>query len=128
MIGVTIGFDIACCTSNNSLVNYINYLGCEKGFAIKARQGVYSSDSTPFADNGVPALSFARIAPQGGAVIHSRKDVIDYLEEDNYYKSCDFIAEFAERMSSAVVFPVEGDIPGNMKEEIEYYFGRKERP
>ena len=128
MIGVTLGFDIACCTSNNSLVNYINYLGCEKGFAIKARQGVYSSDSTPFADNGVPALSFARISPQGGAVIHSRKDVIDYLEEDNYYKSCDFIAEFAERMSGAVVFPVERDIPGNMKEEIEYYFGRKERP
>ena len=128
MIGVTLGFDIACCTANNSLVNYINYLGCEKGFAIKARQGVYSSDSTPFADNGVPALSFARISPQGGAVIHSRKDVIDYLEEDNYYKTCDFIAYFAEKMSSSVVFPVEHDIPGNMKEEIEYYFGRKERP
>ncbi|MBQ8292826.1 MAG: Zn-dependent exopeptidase M28 [Bacilli bacterium] len=128
MIGVTLGFDIACCTANSSLVNYINYLGCEKGFAIKARQGVYSSDSTPFADNGVPALSFARISPQGGAVIHSRKDVIDFLEEENYYKSCDFIAQFAERMASAVVFPVEQEIPGNMKEEIEYYFGRKERP
>lgn len=128
MIGVTLGFDIACCTSNQSLVNYIKYLGCEVGFPIQVRQGVYSSDSTPFADNGVPALSFARISPQGGAVIHSRKDVMDYLEEDNYYKSCDFIATFAERMSSAVVFPVEQEIPGNMKEEIEYYFGRKERP
>ena len=128
MIGVTIGFDIACCTANQSLVNYIKYLGCEVGFPIQVRQGVYSSDSTPFADNGVPALSFARIAPQGGAVIHSRKDVMDFLEEDNYYKSCDFIATFAERMSNSVVFPVEQEIPGNMKEEIEYYFGRKERP
>ncbi len=128
MIGVTLGFDIACCTANQSLVNYIKYLGCEVGFPIQVRQGVYSSDSTPFADNGVPALSFARIAPQGGAVIHSRKDVMDFLEEDNYYKSCDFITTFAERMSSAVVFPVEQEIPGNMKEEIEYYFGRKERP
>ena len=53
---------------------------------------------------------------------------MDYLEEDNYYKSCDFIATFAERMSNSVVFPVEQEIPGNMKEEIEYYFGRKERP
>lgn len=128
MIGVTLGFDIACCTANQSLVNYIKYLGCEVGFPIQVRQGVYSSDSTPFADNGVPALSFARIAPQGGAVIHSRKDVMDFLEEDNYYKSCDFITTFAERMSKAVVFPVEQEIPGNMKEEIEYYFGRKERP
>ncbi len=127
MIGVTLGFDIACCTSNVSLVNYIKYLGCEVGFPIQVRQGVYSSDSTPFADNGIPALSFARIAPQGGAVIHSRKDVMDFLEEDNYYKSCDFIASFTERLTNAVVFPVEQEIPGNMKEEIEYYFGRKER-
>lgn len=127
MIGVTIGFDIACCTSNTSLVNYIKYLSCETGFAIEPRQGVYSSDSTVFADNGVPGLSFARIAPQGGAQIHSRRDVIDFLEEENYYKSCDFIAYFAERLISSKVFPVEKDIPNNMKEEIEYYFGRKER-
>lgn len=128
MIGVTIGFDIACCTSNTSLVSYIKYLANEVGFAIMPRQGVYSSDSTSFADAGVPGLSFARIAPQGGAVIHSRKDVIDFLEEDNYYKSCDFIALFAHRLVNSVVFPVEKEIPGNMKEEIEYYFGRKERP
>ena len=127
MIGVTIGFDIACCTANNSLVNYVKYFGCEKGFAIQARQGVYSSDSTPFADAGVPALSFARIAPQGGAVIHSRKDVMDFLEEENYYRSCDFITAFAERMDSCVIIPVEREIPGNMKEEIDFYFGRKER-
>ena len=67
-------------------------------------------------------------APTGGAVIHSRKAVMDYLEETNYYKSCDFIATFAERLINSKVFPVEQEIPGNMKEEIEYYFGRKERP
>lgn len=127
MIGVTIGFDIACCTSNNSLVSYIKYLGCETGFAIAPKQGVYSSDSTPFADAGVPSLSFARIAPQGGAQIHSHKDVIDYLEETNYYKTCDFIALFASKMANSVVFPVEREIPDNMKLELDYYNGRKER-
>ena len=54
-------------------------------------------------------------------------DVIDFLEEENYYKTCDFIAAFAERLISSKVFPVEKEVPGNMKEEIEYYFGRKER-
>lgn len=127
MIGVTIGFDIACCTTNMSLVNYIKYLACEVGFAIMPRQGVYSSDSTPFADNGVPGMSFARIAPKGGAEIHSRKDVLDYLHEDNYYKTCDFISLFADKMVNSAIFPVEQEIPGNMKEEIDYYFGRKER-
>ena len=127
MIGVTLGYDIACCTANNSLVNFTKYLGAIEGFPILVRQGVYSSDSTPFADNGVPGMSFARIAPQGGAVIHSRKDVMDYLEPINYYRSCDFIAKFSDILVNSKSFPVEQEIPCNMKEEIEYYFGRKER-
>ena len=85
MTGVVIGKDIACCTSEKSLVNYIHYMGCEVGFPIEARQGVYSSDSTPFADNGVPALSFARLSPRGGAEIHSRKDILYFLDSKNYY-------------------------------------------
>ena len=128
MIGVTLGSDIACCTSNNSLVSYIKYLGYQKGFAIAPKQGVYSSDSTPFADSGVPAVSFARISPQGGAVIHSRKDVIDFLSEGNYYKTCDFIAHFASELDKSVYFPVEPEMPDNMKTELDYYLGRKERP
>ncbi len=128
MTGVTIGSDIACCTSEKSLVSYISYLGFEEGFAISARQGVYSSDSTPFADGGVPAVSFARIAPQGGAKIHSRLDVLDNLSEDNYYKTCEFIAYFASRVINAVYFPVEATIPQNMKDELDIYLGRKERP
>ena len=69
---------------------------------------------------------FARLAPKGGAEIHSRKDVLDFLEEDNYYKTCDFIAKFAERLINSVAFPVEKEIPQNMKTEIDKYFGRNE--
>ncbi len=127
MVGCTIGTDIACVSANTSLVNFIKYLGCEVGFAIEPRQGVYSSDSTSFADGGVPSLSFARLAPKGGAEIHSHRDVIDFLEEVNYYKTCDFINLFADRLVNSVVFPVEKAIPENIKEEIEYYTGRKER-
>ena len=127
MTGVVLGRDIACCTSKESLVSYINYMGKEVGFNISAKQGVYSSDSTPFADKGVPSLSFARLAPRGGAEIHSRKDVIDFLDSENYYKTCEFINMFADRMVNSKVFPVEQIIPDNMKNEIEIYFGRKER-
>ncbi len=127
MIGVTIGEDIACCSSNMSLVNYIKYLSCEVGFAITPRQGVYSSDSTPFADKGVPALSFARLAPQGGAKIHSHDDVIDYLEPVNYYKTCEFMELFAERLINSVVIPVEREIPDNVKNDLDIYLGRKDK-
>ena len=42
MTGVVIGKDIACCTSEMSLVNYINNMGCVVGFPINSKQGVYS--------------------------------------------------------------------------------------
>ena len=56
MIGVTLGFDIARVTGEMGLVDYIRYIGNINGFPINVKQGVYSSDSTPFADNGVPEI------------------------------------------------------------------------
>lgn len=128
MIGAVLGYDIACCTSEMSLVNYIDYLGKEVGFAIKPYQGVYSSDSTPFADNNVPAISFARLAPIGGLTIHTRKDVIDYLDEKNYFETINFIITFTDKMINSYSFPIPKTIPDNMKLELDYYLFRKERP
>lgn len=128
MTGVVIGSDIACCTSEDALPSYINYLGKELGFPIQARQGVYSSDSTPFADHGIPALSFARVCGKGGAEIHSRRDVLDFLDSKNYYATTAFINQFATRMIESVFFPVKPVIPSNMQEELDIYLGRKERP
>lgn len=128
MTGVVVGFDIAVCTAEESLVSYIDYLGKLVGFPIKPRQGVYSSDSTPFADAGIPALSFARLAPRGGAEIHSKKDVDTFLDEKNYYKTCEFIINFTEKMANSAIMPVPKSIPENMKRELDYYLGRKERP
>ena len=62
MIGTYMGKFIACCSAEEGLVTYLKYLSAELGLGIEARTGVYSSDSTPFADKGVPAVSFARIA------------------------------------------------------------------
>lgn len=127
MVGVTIGYDIACATSGMDLVNYIDYAGKMNGFAIMPRQGVYSSDSTPFADSGIPAVSFARLAPEGGARIHSRRDVLDFISENNYERTCDFIAQTIEKLVNSIAFPVKREIPDNMKEELDYYNLRKER-
>ncbi len=128
MTGVVVGYDIAVCTADKSLVNYIDYVGKEVGFPIRPRQGVYSSDSTPFADKGVPAMSFARLSPRGGAEIHSKKDVATFLDEKNYYKTCEFIIDFTERIANSVVMPIPRTIPESMKLELDYYNGRKQRP
>ncbi len=124
MIGSIIGRRIAVCTSDMSLVHYIDYFGKIKGFPIEVSQGVYSSDSTPFADKGVPAVSFARITTSGTGEIHSRYDVIEHLSEQMLLQDTSFICDFVEKMANAYVIPVPKEIPDNMKEEIEKYYGR----
>ena len=128
MIGVTLGHEIAVCTSEESLPQYINYLGKEIGIGVKARQGVYSSDSTPFADKGIPSVSFARISPESGAKIHSRKDEISTLNAKAFDSSLKLMQVFLDRFVNSVCFPIKKEIPNNMKDELDYYMLRKERP
>ena len=125
MTGVPLGRDIAVCTSEISLVNYIDYYAKNIGFVIDASQGVYSSDSTPFAYNNVPAVSFARISPRGGAEIHSRKDVIETVDPTYLEKTIVFISSLADNLIGSVYFPVPKTMPQNMKDELDKYLGNK---
>ena len=125
MTGVPLGKDIAVCTSEMSLVNYIDYYAKNIGFMIDTNQGVYSSDSTPFAFNNVPAVSFARISPRGGAEIHSRRDVISLINPIYLEKTILFIISLSENLISSVYFPVPKSMPQNMKDELDKYLGNK---
>lgn len=127
MIGSVMGGFIACCTSEDKLVSYIEYMASELGFGIRAKQDVYSSDSTPFADRGIPAVSFARIAPNNTATIHNSYDTAALIKPENMTADIAFITSFAERMINAVHCPVAKEIPDKMKEELDYYLLRKRR-
>ncbi len=125
MIGCLMGGFIACVTGEERLVHYIEYLAAEEGFGIKARQGVYSSDSTPFADGGVPAVSFARIAPENTATIHNSYDTLAVMSGEQMEKDCRFLAVFADRMANAAHCPVKREMPDSMKEKLDVYLCRK---
>ena len=125
MIGCIMGRFIACCTSEEKLVHYIEYLASETGFGMEAKQGVYSSDSTPFADHGIPAVSFARLAPSNTATIHNRYDTMTVMKEEHLKKDIAFIIAFTEHMACAKRCPVAKIIPDNMKEKLDVYLGRK---
>ena len=128
MIGCIMGKFISCCTTEEALVHYMNYFSCEKGFSVATKQDVYSSDSTPFADKGVPALSFARIAPPNTATIHNSYDTIAVMSGQQMCEDIDFIIAFTDRMANAVKCPVEKKIPDNMKEKLDIYLARKRAP
>jgi hypothetical protein len=127
MIGCIMGKFIACATADNSLANYVSYLGDELGFQVKAYQDVYSSDSTPFADKGVPAISFARAAGGNLAPIHNSYDTVAVMKTEHVQKDTEFITAFASRMANAAICPVPRTIPDNIKEKLDEYLLRKRK-
>ena len=125
MIGCTMGKFIACCTSEEKLVHFIEYYASVTGFGISVSNDVYSSDSTTFADKGVPALSFARIAPNNTATIHNSYDTMKVMKMEQMQEDVDFIIGFTELMANAKRCPVSKEIPEKMKETLDHYLGRK---
>ena len=119
--GPVLGKDIALCTSDDSLRVAVDYLSKEVGFAITSKQDIYSSDSIPFADNGVPGINFCRFGAPGGANIHNRHDIIDSLDWPNLEETTKFILTFSERLANSVVFPVPREIPQNIVEKVDKY-------
>ena len=125
MIGCIMGKFIACCTTEEKLVGYLQYFSSEMGFGCTVRQDVYSSDSTPFADKGIPAVSFARIAPGNTATIHNRYDTKALISVSQLAQDIAFIEAFLDRMANAVLLPVARQIPDNIKEKLDEYLARK---
>ncbi len=125
MIGCIMGKFIGCVTGEEKLCHYIEYFGNEMGFPIAVRQDVYSSDSTPFADAGVPAVSFARIAPNNTATIHNSYDTQKVMDARQEWEDIDFICAFVDRMANAKHMPVKREMPENMKEKLDEYLARK---
>ena len=125
MVGCIMGRFIACVTAEEKLCGYISYLGDELGFGIQVEQDVYSSDSTPFADKGIPAVSFARIAPRNTATIHNSYDTLAVMKGEQMVEDIGFLLTFAERMANARRCPVAREMPDNMKEKLDIYLCRK---
>lgn len=125
MIGCIMGKFIACATAEDRLMHYIEYLAMERGFGLKASQDVYSSDSTPFADQGIPAVSFARIAPNNTATIHNSYDTMALMKGEQMAEDIDFLIAFTDRMANAQICPVKREMPENMKQKLDEYLCRK---
>ena len=127
MIGCTMGKFISVVTAEEKVCHYLSYLALELGVSLETSQDVYSSDSTPFADKGIPAISFARIAPANTASYHNSYDTMAVMNGKQMMEDIAFITAFADRMSNAVRCPVKREIPEKMKEKLDIYLFRKRK-
>lgn len=121
MTGTLLGFEQAVCACDDSVAKYIDFLGKIEGFAITTKVDTYSSDSTTFAGYGIPAMTFARLAPRGGAEIHSRHDIIDHLDPTKFIKTVEFMAKFSENIINAKVFPVPRALPKEIQDKMDRF-------
>ena len=128
MTGTLLGYDIVVCSCEDSAAKFIDYLGKIEGFAVKTSVDMYSSDSSAFAVAGVPAVTFARIAPRGGAEIHSRKDIIDHLDPQKFIDTVEFMSKFSNQVVNAKVFPVSKVFPKELQEKIEKFKSFSQKP
>ncbi len=119
MTGVLIGYEVAVCTCDDVVSKYIDFLGKAEGFAISTKVDLYSSDSTSFARAGVPAMTFARLAPKGGAEIHSRKDIFEVLDPTAFIRTVEFMVKFSDVLVNAKLFPVPKELPKELKEKMD---------
>lgn len=125
MIGCIMGHFLSICTAEEKAVHYVQYFANEMGYGISASDGIHSSDSTPFADKGVPTVSFARSAAGNVATIHNSYDTLAVMKAGQMKKDMDFIIAFADRMANAKNCPIAREIPEKMKEKLDIYLCRK---
>lgn len=125
MAGPILGDDRAIITADESLCHMVEYLSKEVGFPITVKQDVYSSDSTPFADSKVPAISFARFGAPGAAPGHDRNDILKHLDAGNLENTTSFVLTFTKRLVNSALFPVPREIPENMVEAVDKYLKKK---
>ncbi len=124
--GPVLGVDKITATAEDKLATYLEYFVKLEGFAAQVKQGIYSSDSIPFADSGVPGVNFSRDGAQGASYIHNRFDTLSFLSAEMLAKTTRHVLAFGDAMANAVVFPVERKIPEKITEEVEKYLYKKE--
>ena len=125
--GAILGTDSAIVSAEQSLVDYTDYLFKQAGMAVKVKQDIYSSDSIPFADAGVPAINFCRFGAPGTAFIHDRRDTLSFLSAESLEKTTEKILLFSQQMINAGVLPVPRAIPQNIVEKIDEYLFKEKK-
>ncbi len=125
MIGSLMGKFLTCVTADEKVCHYISALSEEKGFSNDVYQGIYSSDSTPFADKGIPAVSFARNPVRTMFGYHDRRDTIDIMDGEQMQEDFKFVLAFAKRMAGAKHIPFAREMPQNMRDKLDNYLGIK---
>ena len=124
--GPVLGVDKITATAEQKLADYLDYFVKIHGFGAETKQGIYSSDSIPFADCGVPGVNFSRDGAQGAAYIHNRFDTLSFLSARRWKRPPGSCWPLAGRWPTPRCCRWSGRSPQNIVEDVEKYLYKKE--
>ncbi len=127
MAGVVIGYDVARVIGTKEATAHCDAFMRRKGYNVGVSQEIYSSDSIPFADKGVPAVNFIRFGHHvNGTFIHCRNDLAKFLSAESIAKTTQFVLNYGIELIESEVFPFERVVPAEMVEKVDKYLAKKE--
>ena len=121
-----IGSESAMVMASEELTHFTDLYLKMRGYSVAVKQDIYSSDSIPFADKGIPAINFCRFGTHGSAYIHNRHDVIKYLSAEALEKTLVYTIDFTDMLVNCVAFPTKREVPKEIVEKVDKYLFKKE--
>ncbi len=125
--GSVLGSEKAIVTGSEALTHYVEGILDEAGLAVEVSRDIYSSDSIPFADRGVPGINLLRAGAPGAAFIHDRRDNLKngFLSAEGLESTARVALEIVRRVANAGNMPVKREIPDDIREKVDKYLFRK---
>ena len=119
----TLGHNVALVMATDKAVGYIDAVMLEKGYPCEVKADIYSSDSVPFADKGVPAVNLCRFGAPGANYIHDRRDNLRsrYIDERALDITLRQALCLADRVANAAVFPIAREISTEIRGKVDEY-------
>jgi aminopeptidase YwaD len=123
--GAVLGSNEAWVAGPADLGAAVRLLSKENGPAFRTVEEVYSSDSAPLSEAGVPSVSFARMGA-ATAYLHGPLDTVEWLGPEALAIHGRFIERFMRRwVTDARALAFERKIPDDMAKKMRDYFERR---
>lgn len=126
MTGVVMAKNMVFGFCDRQLIDHVVYEGKIRGIHFGSQMGLMPSDSTSFAIQGVPSMSFGTDTPRGGAEIHRRRDTMENMHPEELDIIISFVCHFAEEIANASMNVVPRELPKEVmdeKEKMQKMFG-----
>lgn len=127
MVGSLMGAVEAISCADEKLEKYLSSFLKRRRIPASVRHGIRSSDSTSFTYFGVPAVSFARSAPDHIVRIHTPRDLPETIGARQLLADMKMVAAFTEKAASED-FPVPFSLSEKVKKESQDYMKRRLMP